>query len=403
MIVVKNTKKTIRRSGGALPARSRSVTLDVGRERFRFTLRREQRRLPALNIDPYVQTCNWARDSAVRTGELNFYRPLTGLQARAIAQGDRVRCEVDVNATGNWNVLWHMTVDTPNHQIVSGLISMALQAGLKAAQKGKATFRFKAQTARQITMAIGKRFRITVGPLPVAKHRIARLTRKSASPLDTVVDAWAAERRATGRRFDVDISRGRIDVTELREPTHVLLIRDAIIDASITQTLRRMTSAVVVTSTTKKNGRKRKIRVKVVDQARVKRYGYIVGQLNEPGLHSAAAARRAGKAYLARLAKPVEDVTFTHPGLPFLDRGDALRLTLADADLLEVLCFVKSTTHQVSAGSYTMDVTVGFADPFVDERKQRAKRKRDEAARRRRRAPAEATKARTPANAARRS
>lgn len=401
MATHKQTKKGPRRSS-APRQRKRVTALDFGRERFRFTLRREQRRLRPLNIDPYVEHANWGRESAIKTGELNFRRPLTGMQAGAIAQGDRVRCEVDLHGNGQWRRLWHMTVDTPNHQIAGGIMSMALKAELKAAQESKAAFKFKGKNARQITLAVAKRFHLTVGTLPKATHKIDKLVRKSASPVDVITAAWKAERTATGRRFDIDLSRGQIDVNELREPAHMLLVGDAILDAAIKHSLRRMCSAVVVTSTRREGGRKKKLKVKVVDHARVRRYGYIVRHVNKPGLKTTAACRRHGREYLARLAKPTEDLTFSHPGLPFLDRGDSMRVTLADADLRQVVCYVKSTNHEVSAGSYTMDVVVGFTDPWIDARKERAKRKREAAARRRRRESRGRSRAPEPAKAGRR-
>lgn len=372
-----------RRRGGTGQRRRGLEPVEFGRERFRFTLRREQRRLVALNIDPFVEHCDWMRDRAARQGEVNFRRPLTGLEAAAIAHGDRVRCEVDLQGTGRWRRLWEMTVDTPSQQIQAGIIAIALRSGLKNLEESQAAFVFKGKTARQITLAVARRFNVDVGKLPRARHRIGKLTRKNASPVDVIAAAWAKEREATGRRFDVDVSRGVVDVTELREPEHMLLIRDAIMDATIDQVRRRMVSAVVVTSTRTVSGRKRKIREKVVDRARVRRFGYVVRHVNEPNLRSAAAARRHGKQVLARVAKPTGEITFTHPGLPYLDRGDAIKLTIEDAAIVRVLAFVKSTSHAVSAGSYVMDVTVGFGDPWVDVRQERAKAKRAAAARRR--------------------
>jgi hypothetical protein len=386
-----------RRADTRQPPRDRSA-LEFGRERFRFTLLRGQRRLPALNIDPYVETADWQRDDAVRTGELNFRQPLTGRQAGAIAAEDQVLCEVDLHGFGRWQRCWQMTVATPSNELSSGVIAVSLKAGLKALQQSKAAFRYRNMTARQITLAVARRFHVKVGTLPAARHRIDRITRHSASPIDVITAAWTRERRATGRRFDVSVSRGVIDVIELREPARTLVIDKAVIDATLQETLDLMASAVVVTSTRTVGGRKHKIRVRVVDRARVRRYGYIVRNVNRSGLHSEAAAREFGRQELARRHKPVSDITFTHPGLPFVDRGAVIRLRLPPV-AFDQLCFVKSTSHSVSAGSYEMEVTVGFADPWAaDERKKRAAAKRAAAARRRKR---RGHSSRTPAPAAR--
>lgn len=384
------------------PVPDRSL-LQFGRERFRFTLHREQRRLSTLNIDPFVESCNWSRDTGVRTGNLNFQRPLTGQQAGAIADGDRVRCDVDALGDGRWVRLWQMTVSSPSHAVAAGTIAVALKSGLKAAQASKSSWRYRGMNARQITLAVCKRFDLPVGRLPQATHRIEKLVERSMSPYDVIVKAWRAERMTTGRRFDVDISRGAVDVSELRAPTYMLELGPAILDATLESTLTMMTSAVVVTSSRRVGGRRRKIRVRVVDADRVRRYGYIVKTVNRPNLHSEAAARKYGREWLARAARPSSSVQFSHPGLPFLDRGDALTLVLPQADLRQ-LVYVTGTSHALSAGSYVMDVTVATSDPFAaDARQARVEKKKADAARRRRRARASAAKAPRPAKASRRS
>jgi hypothetical protein len=389
------TRKGRRRSG-VRRARGEFVAVEFGRERFRFTLRREQRRLPALNLDANVESCSWQRDDAVRSGTLGLRRPLDVKQAGLIAQGDRVLCEVDLKGTGAWRRAWMMTVDAPSEQVADGSTSLALKPELKALASSKAAFSYHDTDARRITLDIARRFHVQVGSLPAAKHRIDKLAKKSRSPVDMLDDAWELEHTATGRKFDVSISRGVIDVNELREPDQLLVLDRALVDATLERTLDEMASAVIVTSTRTVAGRKHKITVKVTDRARLKRYGYVVRHANKPGLGSVAAARRHGRETLARLQKPKGQITFTHPGLPFLDRGAVVRLRIPRAGFDEVV-FVVSVAHDVSSGSYMMEVTVSFTDPWADARKDRAKRKRQAAARKRQRAgakPAAAAKAR---------
>jgi len=355
-----------------------------GRERFRFALLRGQRKLPTLNIDPYVERCNWGRSSGVTTGELNFRRPLTGQQAGAIVRGDRVRCEVDIYSNGTWRPLWYMTVNTPNHDVTAGEISLALKSGLKNFQASKRAFRFRKKTANQITRNLCKRFHIKIGRLPKSKYKIPKLTKKNTSPYAMIVAAWKEEREHSGRRFDIDISRGVLDVTELREPRYMLVMGKMIAELTIEMALAQMVSTVIVTTHQKRSGKSKRIRVKVTDRKRRERYGYIVKKVNLKGRHSRKAARRYGKEQLARALTKRDDITFTHFGIPFLRRGDAIRLQVPEADLNQ-LCFVKSVRHDLSPGNYQMEVTVGFTDPWKDVKKERAKKKRELAAARRRR------------------
>jgi hypothetical protein len=397
------TRKGKRRAVAPPPPKRQVPVGGFGRERFRLTLLRRQRRLADLALDELTEHVNWTRDSAVRSGEINFRRPLSDRQATAVAQGDQVRCDVDLNQTGAWRRVWQMTVDAPSEQISTGALSLALKAGLKGLQSSKAAFRYRDKTAREITLDVARRFHVKIGRLPAAGHRIDRLVRHSISPLDLLTLAWRDEHRATGRRFDLSVSRGVIDVTEIRQPAVTLVIRDELLDTTLEQTLARMASAIVVTSTRTVGGRKRKIQVTVVDEARRRRYGHVVRHVNHPGLHSEAAARKYGREQLARLHKPTGTLEFTHPGIPGLDKGDVIRLVIPRVSFDEIM-YATSVEHELSAGSYQMTVTCLFHDPWtVDKGKQRAAAKRRQAAQRRNRPGATAATPPKPKRAGRRS
>lgn len=366
-----------------------------GREEFRFSILRRERHLPALNIDPFVEHANWGRQGSARVGELNFRRPLTARGASEIASGDTVRCEIAPWGRGRWRPLWQMTVSTPSDSIVDGTISLALTAQLTAAEKNKASFKFRKDkhhpngwTADEITHAVAKRFHIPTGRIAKGHHRIARLIEKSLSPVDVVTKAWARERTHTGRRYDIDVSKGRLEVLELRRPWYMLLLGKAITNATVEHRIDGIASALIVTATRHHAGKraKDKLRVKVTDPGRLRRYGYIVKTIKAPrSIDTLTELRKYAKRRLARLYAPRPQVTFTHPGLPWVDRGDAIKFSLPE-DGLEQIVYVTDVRHDLSAGSYTMDVTVRWTDPWLaDERKARVTRKKEAAAARRRR------------------
>lgn len=386
-----------------------------GREQFRFRLHRRERRLPTLEIDRHVGAFGWGRDGDRRIGQMTFHVPLTGRRAGEIAHGDVVQCDVSVDG-GGWRLLWRLMVHDPSHNIAAGTIALQLASRLKAFEQSEVSFKFKKDkahphgwTADEITRAVCRRFRVRVGRLVRGRHRIKKLVEKRASPMDVIKRAWNADRLHTGRRYNIDGSRGILEVIELREPAYMLLLGPTIIDATIDRSFRDVASAVVATTTVKRRDsrgrrRARKLQVKVVDEARVRRFGYIVKHIHpDPSeeLDTPDELRRHALRRLARLMRPKQDLTFTHAGIPWLDRGDALRITLPDADL-DAICFVKEVQHDVAPGSYTVTVTVGWADPWeADRRKARARRKKREAAARRRRergdhatAPPRARKAR---------
>lgn len=372
---------------------AKAPPLEYGREQFRFRVSRRRRRLPPLNIDPWVEHANWQRDGSKRTAEINFRRPLGEHTATMIASGDEVLCEVATfGSAGGWRLLWRLKVATPNHQIREGIMSVALASSLDPLTKSKVAWKFRKSrakphgwTADEITRSACARFGVKIGRLPRGRHRITKLVDKSLSAHDVIVQAWKIERENTGRRFDVDFSTGVLNITELRTPRYMLLLGPAIIDAAIEQSFGGLATAIIAIATKKDRGQSkaRKLRVTVVDQNRRRRYGHIVKTLRAPrGIDTLAELRKWAKSRLARTHKPYKAVTFTHPGLPLVDRGDAVRLRMPDADF-NALVFVTSARHDLSAGSYTMQLTVSFSDPYADIRKERAKKKRAAAAARR--------------------
>lgn len=380
--------------------------ITFGREQFRFVLHRRARRLPSLNIDPYVGPFRWGRDGDRRIGQMSFLAPMTGRRASEFAHGDVVQCDIRVDGAP-WRLLWRLMVRDPSHAIAAGTVTVQLASRLSGFEQSDVSFKFKRDrehpqgwTADEITRAVGRRFRVRVGRLVRATHRIRKLVEKRASPMDVVKRAWNAERLHTGRRFNIDGSRGILEVLELREPRYMLLLGPTIIDATIDRSFRNVASAVVVSTTVRRRGRRsRKLEVKVVSNDRVRRYGYIVKHVkprSDEDLDTPDELRRYAQRVLARVMRPKQDLTFSHAGIPWLDRGDALRITIAEADL-DAICFVKDVQHDVSPGSYTMQVTVGWADPWeADRRKAEVRRKKEQAAARRRRARSDDVKTAPP-------
>lgn len=384
--------------------------LAFGREAFRFTLLRTARGLPALDIDGFVEHVNWERSGMDRTAELNFRRPLTARGATQIANGDIVRCELAPWGSEQWRPLWQLTVGTPSEQIAAGSISISMTSQLKPATKNKAAFKFRKDgthpsgwTADQITRAVASRFHITLGRVAKGEHHIHRMVDMSTSPLDIIVRAWKQERVHTGRRYDVDMSRGILEVLELKRPAYMLSIGAAIADATIAQRIGSIATSLVVTATRYEKGKrtKHKLRVKVTDPARTKRYGYIVKTVKAPaGIDTLEELRKYALGRLARMHAPRPTITFTHPGLPWLDRGDALMLALPE-DGITQLVYVTTVRHDLSAGAYTMDVGIRWTDPFAADAKAVATAtKKAAAAQKRNRPTSSSAKAPTPKKAA---
>lgn len=374
--------------------------LDFGREQFRFSVDRSARRLATISIDSWIEDADWTRAGPNRTGDVNFYRPLGAHAASMITYGDMLICEwSQFDNAGPWNRLWRMKIATPEQELQEGIITLTLSSVLDGLTKSKVAWKFRTDkthpngwTADQITIAVCKRFHIPLISVPKGTWHIDKYVRKSESPEDVITWAWAQERKHTGRRFDVDSSTGEVNVTELAEPKYMLILGADMIDATVKQSMTGIASAVVATSTHKVKGHKKdtKLRVKVVDPGREKRYGYIVKTMKAPSkIQSTADLRDWAKRRLATMYRAKKQLQFVHPGIPLVDRGTALRIYLPEADL-EQIVFVTSAEHSLSAGSYQIQCSCGFDDPFAaDLRKARVQQKKDAAAAARKRKAAQ--------------
>jgi hypothetical protein len=173
----------------------------------------------------------------------------------------------------------------------------------------------------------------------------------------------------------------------------MMLLGPAITAATMSGDLGSLATIVTATASSKKTATRkaRKLTVTVRDKARVARFGEIEKTLKAPAkIDSLAELRRWARRELAERYLPRSTISFSHPGLPLVDRGDAVRLKLPAADLHSIV-FVTEVRHDLSAGSYTMDVTVAFQDPTAAVRRAIAKRRKAAAARKRRRSTKAAT------------
>lgn len=385
------------RKRGSRPKAKRVAPVEYGRESFRLTVRRVRGtvKLPTITLDPLTTAFTWERAGAVMTGTLSFGDPALRRLPGLVRKDDVVRCEVRTRPGAAWRPLWEMTVTSAPRSIADRSTELALRSRLLPAQRTRHHWRFRkgrdrpnGWTADQVTRSACARFRVQVGDLPKGRHRISKLVDKSASVVEIVTAAWQLEREHTGRRFDVSIARGMVDVREVRRPRYMLLMGPTLTDAvQSTGVSSRFASAVVVTSTVKRHGSKarRKIRVLVVDRARVRRYGYVRRHVHKADLSSVAEARKYGRQWLARVAQPWTQINLTHPGVPWVARGDGVRLNLPD-ELLTTDVYVLGASHSVGYGAYTMTLTATVTDVFAkDERAARVKRRKAEVARRRHR------------------
>jgi len=383
---------------GSQPKTKPIPPLEYGRASFRLTARRNRGtggNLPALTLDDVVTDFDWTRAGAVMTGNLTFVDPALRRLPGLVVKGDVVRCDARSAPGAPWRPLWEMTVVTALRDIGLRSTVVQLTSTLAPAQSTKAAWHFREDhahpsgwTADQVARHAAKRMGIVLGNISVGRHHITKLVNKSASALEIITAAYQQDRASTGRRFDVSTGRGVLDVTEVRRPRYMLMLGRSLTAAIVSQAISpKFASAVVVTSTAKAAGStgRRKIRVLVVDRARVRRYGYIRREISKSGLSSHADARRYGEEWLARVAHPWDQVSLTHAGIPWVQRGDGVRLDFPEESLAGDV-YLLNATHTVSSGSYTMQFDATVTDlSAADARVGRVAKKKAAVARTRRR------------------
>jgi hypothetical protein len=121
-----------------------------------------------------------------------------------------------------------------------------------------------------------------------------------------------------------------------------------------------------------------KVKLKaVVSKKGVQRYGYIEREQKYAyRVESKRELRLRAQRSLARSMRPVRLLeNFTHPGIASLRRGDAIRVSIPSEGYIgaQGIVFVIGVTHTLSAGDYTMTMTLGLHDP-MDPNKIRAER-----------------------------
>lgn len=237
----------------------------------------------------------------------------------------------------------------------------------------------KGWLASDIAIDVARRYRMPVGVIGVTKHYITRIAMVDVSPLDVIAYAYKRERSTTGNRYVLSCNRGRLDITPMRRSNPLLKLGATLIAASLQQafgneTDKNFATALtvrtdpIVYSTRDKKGhltpQYQKVTVKVSSAAAIKKYGYVHRNVFAHDAFSPAETLAQGQLHLTRVGLPTKTFNFTHPGIPSIRRGDAIRAILPDPNLNQVI-FVTEARHTLNS-TYEMEVTCAFLDPFAN-------------------------------------
>jgi hypothetical protein len=98
--------------------------------------------------------------------------------------------------------------------------------------------------------------------------------------------------------------------------------------------------------------------------ALVDRYGYIHRTLYSPDADTLAKLKQEAEQWLAAISQPRKNVSVSHPGIPKLKRGDAMRLALPDMRLQDL--WITEAHYTIQPGAFDMELVLAKEDPFVE-------------------------------------
>ena len=392
--------------------RGREHDARVGNERFRV---RGWHAGKLKFESDVVEGANWAfgREDRV-TGSATLRRPANEKQRLGIGMGDLIALDFKRPRQKRWGRIWKLRVMTAERGIVDGSATYELADDLTYLARGQEEWNFKRRKNKKkgylpidIVKAVARRKGVRLGKVYKGRTRIKSLVRQKTSALDIIRLAYRKEQKETGKRFIVSMVDGKLNITQLVRSPSLLELGPLIVEASIRERMHSQFATVVTaraTATKKgkdgngattlasngdgkktKGEKKKKIEVEVRSRALIRRWGTIHRTI-EVEADSKADARKLAKRELAEMAEPVREVTLSHPGIPALRRGHALRLFFPRENLRQVV-FVKEVSHDATPGSYQMEVTVRFDDPYLDVDFARSEALRCINARKRKRKP----------------
>lgn len=363
-----------------------TIPMSVGRDEWRVRVIRGN--VPDIvTLDNEVTEVSWSDDTEnPMSGSITLARQFKQDGIPTISNGHLFILEHRTSSFAEFREIWRMRAKAPEVGVDAKTVTFSLVEDTDLISRSRTTFRYGKSKGlpdgprlESVIRDAAEDFGFQIGEMYPMHHRVKKLTVKG-SPLDLIIRCIRLERSdGSGRRLVWRWRNGKLEVVPLRRSRNMLLIGASILSASYTQSMKdSFATAIRVRGTMKSHGgkKRKKTSVLVEDDDAIERYGYILRELSAPkGVDTRDEAIRYAKRQLLTRRKLTKEVSFSHPGVASLRVWDAIKLYLPEVGL-NTLCYVNSVEHSVSSGSYTMDVTIRFTDPFIDTRSKAVKLKR---------------------------
>lgn len=347
---------------------------ELNRFAFRFSLLRPD---PAndLPITRYVESCEWGEEEEAQQGTLTVRRP-TDTASLPLERGQTTLGEVEFR--GTWYELWRM--DLKPFSVVVEEAQLTAEMVDTSGRPGTQTHSYKLRRrdpyyAHEVAAIIARKEGIAVGRLAKASGRRFNGFTFVGSAIGAVKMAYSRDKDVSGRSYVVRMHLGKLEVLPLTQRNLTInVLRSQIETATITyQGLEGTDTHAPVTviyakGVVGKGKGARKVTHSVFDKATVAKLGYRRKDKDYGSVKSHDSMVDAAKRELAAGLKITTTMEVTHPGIPFLRRGDGIGVNLfpdAYSTHKATYMYVASIMQRVEGNDYNMALTLTSEDPFV--------------------------------------
>ena len=358
--------------------------------RFRYFVKFANGRTAELEN---VLSCSWDDATAILTGNITAPVPEFGGNGavQRIEKGDRIACYVSMHGE-KYRYVWTMRVFKPQYHAAERQRSFELANDLELLRRSEDNFWFKDKdskhphgwTGPQIIRETCKRFDIPIGAIYGSSKPLTKgggIHVKRGSPLEVLRQVAYRENHRWGRRVVIRWYRGRLYVLPLQRSRDLLALGPTLVDAVLSSELsEEFASAITIHSINAKelgkgakgleNSQLSKMHLYLESSVSRRLYGYVHKIVWSADAKTMAKLRQEGVAYLRAAAKAKRSLSMTHAGLPFLRRGDAIRVALGGKAMRRQILWASHITHTAQPDGYTSEIEVTFEDPYISRRGQ---------------------------------
>lgn len=355
----------------------RAPDIDWDAITYKVTIKRPNR--PPINLASSLEALEIDDSGGGLNATLTVRRP-GNAKTMPIKRGHLAVCTASWQGK-HWE-LWRMNVDSVETD-VTGTLTVSLTDPLTLLNRNRRDWHFgrdkahkKGWLAHEIVRKVAKREGVHLGRIAKGTHRIRSLKKKNTTALSIIAAAYKEESEATGRRFRARFRNGLFEVQPYRRNDLLYVLHQQIVSGNIVESAKE-NPATSITATGRvgkgKDAKKRK--VTVVDHDAVRRLGYVHRDIKAGTVASVSALRSKARRKLAEGLRTKKTITVTHPAIPFIRRGDGIRVVLDDDFITgkESYVFVSAINFALSADSRTMTLELTVDDPFTADLKRQAK------------------------------